>query len=206
MPKPVDQPAKLLVVPSAGVASEKILVWALGLEPAVTTEPRMALLYGRGRRLGTALEGPLITATTLRERLVLVGQDCECDLDRGWLRGPLVPARWDASLQQAALKALGFDPENPMIRAEVSRIVERGPVDGQKRKIAGTSQALGYAEEVVEAADGNAAEGNTGEASITTGQGNRGGTRATWAWGVAGVLALCVLGTASWLVWKGGRS
>jgi hypothetical protein len=150
MPKPVDVPPQLVVLGRAAQAAESILIWGLGFEPTPSDQPRLALLYGRGRRLGSTLEGPLITQTALRERLVLIGQDCECDLDRAWLRGPLYPGRWDRSLQEVATKVLGFDPENPMVRAEVSRIVERGPQPGQRRKSAGTAQALGYAEEAVE--------------------------------------------------------
>ncbi len=150
MPKPVDIPPQLIVLPAAAQAAESILLWGLGFEPAPSDQPRLALLYGRGRRLGSPLEGPLITQTVLRERLVLIGQDCECDLDRAWLRGPLYPGRWDRSLQEVAAKVLGFDPENPMVRAEVSRIIERGPQPGQKKKNAGTAQALGYSEESVE--------------------------------------------------------
>ena len=167
----------------------------------------MAILYGRGRRLGTPMEGAMITATALRERLVLVGQDCECDLDREWLRGPLIPARWDESMQQAAVKRLGFDPESPMVRSEVARIVERGPITGQKRKMTGTSQALGYAEESVEGdgavADERMADGKTsGEKPKpeTTGKG------LGWAWGAVGVAAMGVVVAAGWILWKAGRA
>ncbi len=149
MPKPVDVPPQLIAVPRAAQAVEAVLLWGLGFDPAPATDPRLAIVYGRGRRLGAPLEGPLITQTVLRERLVLIGQDCECDLDRAWLRGPLAPGRWDRSLQETAAKALGFDPENPVVRAEVSRIVERGPQPGQRRKTAGTAHALGYSEDSI---------------------------------------------------------
>lgn len=150
MPKPVDVPPQLVVLPQESQAAEAVLLWGLGFEPAPATDPRLAIVYGRGRRLGAGLEGPLITETVLRERLVMVGQDCECDLDRAWLRGPMIPGRWDRTLQESAAKALGFDPENPVVRAEVSRIIERGPQPGQRRKTAGTSQALGYSEDAVD--------------------------------------------------------
>ena len=143
----------------------------------------------------------MITATALRERLVLVGQDCECDLDREWLRGPLIPARWDESMQQAAVKRLGFDPESPMVRSEVARIVERGPITGQKRKMTGTSQALGYAEESVEGdgavADERMADGKSSGVKPkpeTTGKG------LGWAWGTVGVAAMGVVVAAGWIL------
>jgi len=163
MAKPMDVPPVLMTLSPAEQARESVLLWGLGFEPAPSDAPRIALVFGRGRRLGSTLEGPMITQTALRERLVLIGQDCECDLDRAWLSGPLLPGRWDGNLQQTAARSLGFDPENPVVRAEVSRIVERGPQPNQRKRTPATSQALGYSEEAVEdpeapAPDSDAAE------------------------------------------------
>jgi len=151
MPKPVETPPQLISVSQKEQSLERVLVWGLGLDPDPTESPRVALVYGRGRRLGAPLEGPLITQTALRDRLLLIGQDCECDLDRAWLRGPLLPGRWGRELQQAALGALGFDPGNPMVRAEISRIVERGPQNPGRRRPPSSGTSLGYSEESVEA-------------------------------------------------------
>ena len=150
MPKPVETPPQLLAVSLKEQATEKVLVWGLGLDPAATDSPRVVLVFGRGRRLGLPLEGPLITQTALRDRLLLIGQDCECDLDRAWLKGPLLPGRWGRELQQAALDTLGFDPGNPMVRAEISRIVERGPQNPGRRRPPSSGTSLGYSEESVE--------------------------------------------------------
>ncbi len=150
MPKPVETPPQLVAVSLKEQATEKVLVWGLGLDPASTDSPRVVLVFGRGRRLGLPLEGPLITQTALRDRLLLIGQDCECDLDRAWLKGPLLPGRWGRELQQAALDTLGFDPGNPMVRAEISRIVERGPQNPGRRRPPSSGTSLGYSEESVE--------------------------------------------------------
>lgn len=158
MPKPVETPPQLVAVSLKDQAAETVLVWGLGLEPAPSDSPRIAIVYGRGRRLGLPLEGPLITQTALRDRLLLIGQDCECDLDRAWLRGPLLPGRWGRELQQAALDALGFDPGNPMVRAEISRIVERGPQNPGRRRPPSSGSSLGYSEESVETPPGAEAE------------------------------------------------
>lgn len=215
MPKPVSVPPQAMIIRAEQQAAERVLLWGLGLEPVTVAEPRVALVYGRGRRLGGTLEGPLITATALRERLVLVGQDCECDLDRAWLRGPMIPARWDAALQQAAARTLGFDPENPMVRAEVGRIVERGPVPGQKRRMTGTSQELGYSEEsvdamavasdveetastgrrAVDAADADAGVGSPAEAAA--------GRLAWWVLGASMVLSV---GAGLWILFRTRRA
>jgi hypothetical protein len=154
LPKPVDVPPRLVTLSPDRLPSERILVWSLGLNPEPAAEPRLAFLYGRGRQIGAVLEGPLITRTAIGERLTLIGQDCECDLDRAWLQGQVFPARWDTTRQTAAARTLGFDPENPLVRSEVSRIVLRGPLPGQARrpmaKTGFDSLALGYWEEVIE--------------------------------------------------------
>ncbi len=213
MPKPVKTGPVLVVVRAEELARERVFAWGLGLDPEPAAEARLAILYGRGRRLGTPMEGAMITATVLRERLALVGQDCECDMDREWLRGPMVPARWDESMRQAASKALGFDPENPMVRSEVSRIVERGPVAGQRRKMAGTSHALGYAEEAVEAEEGGGANAGSPsharEGSVAgmarTGTRTGVGEGVGWAWVMVGVSGGGAVLAAGWILWKGGR-
>ena len=172
MPKPVETPPQLVAVSLKEQATEKVLVWGLGLDPASTDSPRVVLVFGRGRRLGLPLEGPLITQTALRDRLLLIGQDCECDLDRAWLKGPLLPGRWGRELQQAALDTLGFDPGNPMVRAEISRIVERGPQNPGRRRPPSSGTSLGYSEESVETVLGSESDPaeplNTGAASAAS--------------------------------------
>jgi hypothetical protein len=171
MPKPVEIPPHCVVVSLKEQAIERVLVWGLGLDPASIESPRVVLVYGRGRRLGSPLEGPLITQTALRDRLLLIGQDCECDLDRAWLKGPLLPGRWGRELQQAALDTLGFDPGNPMVRAEISRIVERGPQNPGRRRPPSSGTSLGYSEESVETATGSEsdpAEPSNTQAAVDT--------------------------------------
>jgi hypothetical protein len=152
MPKPVEVPPQLVTIPVTGQGTEVVLLWGLGFEPRLSPEARVAIVFGRGRRLGEPLEGALITRTVLQERLAMIGQDCECDLDRVWLKGPVLPGRWDRELQQLAAKTLGFDPENPMVRTEVSRIVLRGEGDRVRSKKPSTALALGYLEGSVDAA------------------------------------------------------
>jgi hypothetical protein len=152
-PKPVSIPPQILTVPADHIAAERIALWGLGIDPQPTPDPRLALVYGRGRRLGEPLDGPLITRTALQERLLIIGQDCECELDRSWMTGPVLPSRWDAPLQSHAARTLGFDPENPLVRAEVSRILQRGPSDTQRRRLTSPSLALGYSEQFLDEED-----------------------------------------------------
>lgn len=153
LPKPVTVPPKILTVPANQITAERIALWGLGIEPQPTPDPRLALVYGRGRRLGEPLDGPLITRTALQERLLIIGQDCECELDRSWMTGPVLPSRWDAPLQSLAARTLGFDPENPLVRAEVSRILQRGPSDTQRRRLTSPSLTLGYSEQFLDEDD-----------------------------------------------------
>ena len=127
LPKLVKLPPQLVVVPLAAKARERVFLWSAGLAEGDTTEPAVAVLYGRARRVGPALRGGLVTQTALYKILSVLGQDCECDLDRAWMRGPVIPARWGTDLQRLVQKHVGFDAENPLVKTEISRILERGP-------------------------------------------------------------------------------
>ena len=123
----------MIEIPRSALAAEKVLLWSLGIGESMPEEPVAAVVYGRGRRLGPLLEGEAITRTQLSTMLGLLGQDCECDLDRSWMQGPLVPMSWGMEQQAEVLKEVGFDAENPMVKTEISRILARGPSSGARR-------------------------------------------------------------------------
>ena len=215
MPQPVAIPPQRVVVPVSEQSGEALLLWGLGLDPAPAGDPRLALVYGRGRRLGVPLEGPMITRTAVQERLVMIGQDCECDLDRAWLKGPVIPGRWDRELQQIAARTLGFDPENPMVRTEVSRIVLRGEGDRIRQSRPASALALGYTEESVDTGgEENAVAGlaehaastNSKDPAIATSEKppstkpNTTGANSLWVVVLGGLAATIVAG-----VWVGRR-
>ena len=130
------------------------MLWSLGFDLDLTDEPQAAILIGRGRRLGPPLQGGLITRTKLQQMMALIGQDCECDLDRSWMQGPMIPLRWGPDRQQTTYNALGFDPDNPLVKAEISRILARGknPIRVNDAEGIGTELdmlLLGYSEEVI---------------------------------------------------------
>lgn len=126
MPKPVENGPELIVVPHSDKAGERIAMWAMGMD-ADKEDVQACVISGRGRRVGPPLTGGLVTRTALLEHLVIVGQDCECELDRSWMQGPMMPVDWDRNLRRQAFDALGFDTENPMVKSEMSRIIARGP-------------------------------------------------------------------------------
>lgn len=126
MPKPIAHPPVLVEVDSESLSREKVLLWSLGLDPNDIDQPHAAVLYGRGRWIGPMFVGEQITEDNLAAVLFVIGADCECGFDHRWLQGTMLPARWDEKLQAQAAESLGFDPENPMIKAEISWIVRRG--------------------------------------------------------------------------------
>lgn len=147
LPKPIAHPPVLVEVSQESLPREKILLWSLGLDSAheITTQrammdpallshglkdkldqPHAAVLYGRARWIGPMFKGEQITQDNLTAVLFVIGEDCECDLDQRWLQGTMLPARWDENLQAQAAENLGFDPENPIVKTEISWIVGRG--------------------------------------------------------------------------------
>jgi hypothetical protein len=122
MPKTVDKPPELVTLPFNQRNSEKVLLWSLGSD-LNQTAPQVAILYGRGRRMGPILSGENLTENNLLNLLGLIGADCECGLDRAWLLGMMFPLRWPTELREQLVKQLGFDVENPAVKSEMSQIL-----------------------------------------------------------------------------------
>jgi hypothetical protein len=125
MPKAIAAPPEMLVLSAAALAGERVLLWSLGLSPGTSPEPRAAVIYGRARWVGPLIKGEEISARNVGGILSMIGADCECGLDISWTQGTRLPVLWSDQRQAQVAKSLGFDPENPLIKAEVSRIVGR---------------------------------------------------------------------------------
>jgi hypothetical protein len=125
LPKAIAAPPGLVVLEAAALATEQILLWSLGLDLAPTSSPRAVLVYGRARWFGPVMHGDEISEANLTRLLSIVGADCECGLDAVWTLGTRLPVRWDEARHAQAVKSLGFDPEHPLVRVEVSRIAGR---------------------------------------------------------------------------------
>jgi hypothetical protein len=126
LPKPIAHPPVLIEVSQASLSQENVLLWSLGLDKDKLDQPHAAVLYGRARWMGPMFKGEQITQDNLTAVLFVIGEDCECGFDHRWLQGTMLPARWDENLLSSAAESLGFDPESPMIKAEISWIVGRG--------------------------------------------------------------------------------
>jgi hypothetical protein len=126
LPKSIARPPAFVAMDSKSCKSEKILLWSLALDGEEVNEPQAAVIYGRGRWIGPMFRGKEITEDNLANVLFVIGQDCECGLDHRWLQGTMLPAKWDEKMNALVVENLGFDPENPMIKMEMSMIVRRG--------------------------------------------------------------------------------
>jgi len=127
MPKEVNALPAVMVVPHQKILDERILSMGLGIEPEEAREPHIAIIYGRGRILGSVLRGEEINKHSLYNLLAVVGADCECGLDQSWILGKMIPLRWESSAQTELAWSLGFDVENPMVKSEMSQILSVKP-------------------------------------------------------------------------------
>jgi len=145
MPKEISNPPSLLVIDSNCLEDEKILLWSLGLEPKDVNEVLAIVVYGKARWIGPLFRGDRMNEDDLASILSVVGADCECGLDYRWLQGTMLPAKWDAKIHALVVESLGFDPESPMIKMEISSIIGRG-MGGRGYP----STAYGYQELIIE--------------------------------------------------------
>ncbi len=123
LPKRIEEPPHIIVLPQKKIPEERILLWSLGLDEDKLDGPHIAVLYGRGRRIGPLLSGEKITGDRLYALLSLIGLSCDCGLEKKWMMGPLLPLRWDKKTRSEVVKLLGFDAENPMVKTEMSSIL-----------------------------------------------------------------------------------
>jgi hypothetical protein len=123
MPKVIRHGPTLMVLDADTQPLEGTLLWSLGITDALGSGPYAAVVYGKGRWLGPLLQNEEIEAERLTQLLAIVGADCECGLDPRLMRGRALPLRWDRAIHTQLVNDLGFDPENPMVRMEVSQIM-----------------------------------------------------------------------------------
>ena len=151
LPKPVHIPPAIITIKASEIESEDVLLWSLGWEAVDKSKPAVALIYGRGRRMGPMLSGENIKADVVKNMLRFIGEDCECGLDRSWMLGTMVPIRWDSKLKAAVLKQYGFDADNPMVISEMSQILSVAPE--RVNNSIDTELLYGYSESVLTISD-----------------------------------------------------
>ena len=123
MPKLIENPPQMIVMSQKDLSKEKVLLWSLNAGVMMSDQPQVAVLYGRGRRIGPVLRGKEIIKDNIFSLLAIIGADCECGLDRSVMLGKMIPLRWEKEIQTELAEQLGFDVENPMIKSEMSQIL-----------------------------------------------------------------------------------
>ncbi len=127
LPKPIDKPPLVLTLEQKAFEREEMLLWFLGLNGKEIVRPHAAVFYGRARQIGPVLKPEEVTEDILTNILSIIGADCECGLDRRWMEGVMFPAKWDPKIRAELAESLGFDPDNPMVKMEISMILRKGP-------------------------------------------------------------------------------
>lgn len=150
LPKPARSGPEVIAIPFGDRRKERFLHWAVGADAEEPEDAHVVVLYGRGRRMGPVLAGPVVTASAIKQALLLIGQDCECELPRSIMRGAQIPLSWDREQATRAQDVLGFDGRNPMVKQEIARIVAREATSPNAPRAVGVDPlGLGYREEVV---------------------------------------------------------
>lgn len=203
LPKPARKPSVVIEIPWDRRSEEHVLLWGLGVEPHMKDECLVGVLYGRLRMMGPLRTGSAVTRSDLREAMLMIGQDCECELDRRVMRGRLLPFSWDEGRTRQALRILDFDTENPMVKAEISRILARG-AGGQDLGRPTPSldgSVIGYEEQVIDEEEDRAPAAKRPEPVETPGSSTAPGAMPGGVWWSLGiVLGVVLLGTLSTLL------
>ncbi|MFQ3167635.1 MAG: hypothetical protein ACI8QI_000166 [Limisphaerales bacterium] len=123
--KEIQQPPVVEVISAEDFGAERAFLWSLGVQE-ILPAPQVVILYGRGRMIGPVLSGERLNQPSVSAILNTIGLNCECGLDRKWMQGVMVPLKWDRDRKQEIAKQLGFNPESPEIRIEMSQILAKG--------------------------------------------------------------------------------
>ena len=113
---------------SHGAAGDAALVVARAGGVAVTAGDlvRHGAIAGDAETVGLALRDARLDERALTAIVNTIGLNCECGLDRKWMQGTMIPQKWDEDVQKRFANQLGFDPESPAIRIEMSQILAKG--------------------------------------------------------------------------------
>jgi hypothetical protein len=125
--KEIQQPPVVEVISAKAFEAERVFLWSLGIQKVLAV-PQVVILYGRGRMIGPVLSGERLSQPSVSAILNTIGLNCECGLDRKWMQGVMVPLKWGRDRKQEIAKQLGFNPESPEIRIEMSQILAKGGV------------------------------------------------------------------------------
>ena len=123
--KEIREPPVVEVISVKEFAGERAFLWSLGITE-ISETPQVAVLYGRGRIIGPVLRDARLDERSLAAIVNTIGLNCECGLDRKWMQGTMIPQKWDEEVRKRFADQLGFDPDSPAIRIEMSQILSKG--------------------------------------------------------------------------------
>ncbi len=151
LPKAAKEGPKLMLLTPGERERESILLWSLGIDLEQLSNPAVAIIFGRGRAIGPIMIGDELSLKEIERRIGLIGESCECELDRSWMQGTRIPLNWNRDLQDSTAKTLGFDAENPMVKMEISQILDQRPGHGPSMETLAFSNdpLFGYSESEV---------------------------------------------------------
>jgi len=124
--KKIEKPPIIRTLSRNSFMEERTLLWSLDIPIDEIDEPCVAVIYGRGRRIGPVLKGEQITNSRVNAIMSILGLSCECSLDKRWTLGPLIPLKWEEEIRAKIVKHLGFDAESPMVKREITGILSLG--------------------------------------------------------------------------------
>ena len=190
LPKPVNKPPRVIRIKADDRESEDILLWSLGWEGNESKKPAVAIMYGRGRRMGPMLEGDFIREEVITNMLRFVGEDCECGLDRTWMLGTMIPLRWDSDLKSNVLSEYGFDADNPLVVSEMIQILSVAPA--RTNRSVDTGILYGYTENILKLSNPANKSGTT-EPEMTD-EGFFSGTVKSFTFSLIGIVLITIAG------------
>jgi len=135
LPKRIEAPPHILVIPHERTTEERIFLWSMGLNAADMDRARIAVLFGRGRVFYSPFASASVSASEITDMLTIIGLSCDCGLDKKGLIGQSMPLRWDESLQAEVVKYMGFDAENPMLKREIAGILSANNLDSESGEV-----------------------------------------------------------------------
>lgn len=188
LPRPIAFPVHKLRITTAQRNADPVLMWMFSSDSLEGDSDFkdakiafLAVVYGRGRLAGPVMSGDTITIRETLAQLALVGESCECETDRKWIDEPVLPFFWTQKDRRLAAEGLGFDPESPLVKAEMIRIVSQGPKSSREVRTGQIGETpdnrpadaiqrllLGYTEAELRTYDGNPSGQQTDGGSMAT--------------------------------------
>ena len=195
LPKRIGTGPQLIEI-DPSLPAEQVIGWALGVNGRDLAAPVVAVVYGRGRLAGPAMQDLGLSEQAIADQLKIIGADCECIMDHSWMKAGAIPIRFSAEMEKRIPKALGFDPSAASVKAEVTQILANHT---RLSKQPGASLTGGYQEtplEIIRTTPTESAPSNNSE-NVPTEVG-----RWNWLPWVLGVVSLAIAGG---ILWRGAR-